>query len=48
MFTSKHNPNGGATTHCNNGAIESLIAEYQATGDVRTLASIVDLTQDPP
>ena len=46
MFTSKHNPNGGATTHCNNGAIESLIAEYQTSGDVHTLASIVDLTQD--
>jgi len=46
MFTSKHNPNGGATPHCDNGAIESLIAEYQTTRDVNTLASIVDLTQD--
>jgi hypothetical protein len=46
MFTSKHNPNGGATPHCDNGRIESLIAEYQTTRDVNTLASIVDLTQD--
>jgi hypothetical protein len=46
MFTSKHNPNGGATPHCDNGRIESLIAEYQTTRDINTLASIVDLTQD--
>ena len=46
MFTSKHNPNGGANPHCDNGRIESLIAEYQSSGDVHTLASIVDLTQD--
>ena len=45
MFTSKHNPRG-ATLHCDNGRIESLIAEYQSTGDIRTLASIIDLTQD--
>jgi hypothetical protein len=45
MFTSKHNPSGGAIPHCNSGAIESLIAEYQSSGDVNTLASIVDLTQ---
>jgi hypothetical protein len=46
MLTSKHNPNGGATPHCDNARIESLIAEYQTTRDVNTLASIVDLTQD--
>lgn len=44
MFASKHNP-GGTTLHCDNGRIESLIAEYQTTGNVRTLAAIVNLTQ---
>jgi hypothetical protein len=46
MFTSKHNPNGGAIPHCDNGRIESLIAEYQSSGDVHTLAAIVNLTQE--
>jgi Sigma-70 region 2 len=46
MSTSKHNPNGGATPHCDNGRIESLIAEYQATRNVETLAAIVALTRD--
>lgn len=46
MFTSRHHPEGGATLHCDNARIESLISDYQTTGDIRTLATIVDLTQD--
>jgi hypothetical protein len=48
MFTSKHPPRragGAAPPHCDNGRIESLIAQYQSSGDVHTLAAIVDLTQ---
>jgi hypothetical protein len=46
MFASRHHPDGGAIVHCDNGRIESLIADYQANGDVRTLSAIVDLTQN--
>jgi hypothetical protein len=46
MFKSKHNPAGGATLHCDNGRIESLIANYQAIRDLESLAAIVSLTQD--
>jgi DNA-directed RNA polymerase specialized sigma24 family protein len=46
MHTSKHNPNGGATPHCDNGKLEKLIADYQAgTNPTAALAEIVELTQ---
>jgi len=44
MFTGKHNPHGG-TLHCDNGRIETLIADYQTSGDVKSLDAIVTLTQ---
>jgi hypothetical protein len=42
---SKHHPNGGASAHCDNGQIESLIAQYQANRDIGVLSSIVGLTE---
>jgi hypothetical protein len=45
MFTSKHNPQGGATQHCDNERIESLIRTYQANGDQESLAAILSLTE---
>jgi hypothetical protein len=45
MFTSKHNPQGGATQHCDNERIESLIRNYQANGDQESLAAILSLTE---
>jgi hypothetical protein len=44
--TSRHHPNGDATLHCDNGKIESLIAQYQSTGDVHTLNEIIGLSQN--
>ena len=46
MFASRHHPDGGASAHCDNCAIEAAITEYQWTRDVRALATIVDLTRD--
>lgn len=43
---SKHHPNGGASSHCNNAEIESLIAQYKRTRDVESLSQIVALTQE--
>jgi hypothetical protein len=45
MFTSKHNPNGGAKLNFDNAAVESLIARYQASRDLETLSAIVDLAR---
>jgi hypothetical protein len=46
MFTSKHNPDGGATQHFDNGRLESLIANYQAgSNPTAALGEIVELTQ---
>jgi DNA-directed RNA polymerase specialized sigma24 family protein len=45
MFASKHHPNGGATIHCDNSAIEAAITQYQTSRDLESLSQVVDLTQ---
>jgi hypothetical protein len=42
---SRHHPNGGATTHCDNDRIERAITQYQATHDTESLSRIIELTQ---
>jgi hypothetical protein len=46
MSTSKHHPEGDATAHCDNGWIESLIAQYQVNHDLESLSAVVSLTQN--
>src|SRR5262249_55586532 len=43
---SKHHPTGGATVHCDNARIESLISQYKISNDTATLSEIVALAQD--
>jgi hypothetical protein len=45
MFTSKHHPAGGATSHLDNARLEEIITRYQTQGDVESLGEIVKLTQ---
>src|SRR5215469_13521981 len=45
MFTSKHNPTGGAVSHFDNERIESLIRNYQTNGDPEALAGVIASTQ---
>jgi hypothetical protein len=45
MFTtSKHHPNGGAVTHCDNTRLEQAIARFQA-GDAGSLDEIIRLVE---
>jgi hypothetical protein len=46
MFTtsSKHHPNGGAVTHCDNTQLEQAIARFQS-GDAGSLGEIVQLVE---
>jgi hypothetical protein len=44
--TSRHHPHGGASSHCDNGRIDAAIAQYQSTGDLESLSTIVELTRD--
>lgn len=46
MDCSKHHPNGGASMHCDSRAIESLIANYQSSGDIKSLDAVIALTQE--
>jgi len=46
MFTTKHNPHGGDTLHCDNDKLEEFIASYQTQGDSGSLSEIIRLTQD--
>ena len=45
MFTSKHNPAGGARAHFNNEAITAFLGRYQA-GDPDALTGIITSTQE--
>jgi hypothetical protein len=45
MLASKHHPNGGANPNFDNAAVESLIANYQASRDLETLSAIVGLAR---
>ena len=42
---SRHHPSGGATTHCDSTQIETAIASYQTNRDLKSLSSIVALTE---
>ena len=45
MFTtSKHHPNGGAVSHCDNAQLEQAIARYQA-GDAASLGEVIRLVE---
>jgi hypothetical protein len=46
MFTTKHNPRGGGSLHCDNDKLEEFIASYQTQGDAGSLSEIIRLTQD--
>ena len=45
MLASKHNPNGGASSHFDNARLESVIAAYQTGTDPAAMNEIVRLTQ---
>jgi hypothetical protein len=44
MFTSKHHPNGGAVSHCDNVKLEQAISRYQA-GDAASLGEVIRLVE---
>jgi hypothetical protein len=45
MFTtSKHHPNGGAISHCDNAKLEAAISRYQV-GDAASLGEIIQLVE---
>jgi hypothetical protein len=44
MFTSKHHPNGGAVSHCDNVQLEQAIARFQ-NGDAGSLGEILRLVE---
>jgi DNA-directed RNA polymerase specialized sigma24 family protein len=44
MFTSKHHPNGGAVSHCDNFQLEKAIARFQ-NGDARSLGEVIRLVE---
>ena len=44
MFTSKHHPNGGAVSHCDNFQLEQAIARFQ-NGDARSLGEVIRLVE---
>jgi hypothetical protein len=46
MFTSTHHPSGGARLHWDNNRIEQLIASYKSSGDLESLSTIVELTEN--
>src|SRR5215469_569045 len=46
MFTtSKHHPDGGATSHFDNERVTELIGRYQVLGDQEALAEVITSTQ---
>jgi len=44
MFTSRHHPNGGAVSHCDNTQLEQAIARFQ-NGDAGSLGEILRLVE---
>ena len=48
MFTSRHNPAGGASQHFDNAQITELICRYQTHDDREALARIVTSAQNEP
>src|SRR6516162_2701069 len=45
MFASRHHPDGGASAHCDNSAIEAAITRYQTSRDLESLSQVVEMTQ---
>jgi hypothetical protein len=45
MLASRHHPDGGASAHCDNSAIEAAITQYQSSRDLASLSQVVELTQ---
>jgi hypothetical protein len=45
MPASRHHPDGGASAHCDNSAIEAAITRYQTSRDLASLSQVVELTQ---
>jgi hypothetical protein len=44
LTTSKHHPNGGAISHCDNAQLEQAIARFQA-GDAASLGEVIRLVE---